>query len=95
VKTYNIKIHLQIDLFVVHRAKTETAKWLYIYFFHFHDNHMRVATMPATVAVHNPMRLASDVFVGALSDDASDGTEDGVSEGAPEGAVVGKRFPGR
>jgi hypothetical protein len=56
---------------------------------------MRVATMPATVAVHNPMRLASDVFVGALSDDASDGTEDGVSEGAPEGAVVGKRFPGR
>ena len=43
--------------------------------------------MPATVAVHNPMRLASDVFVGALSDDASDGTEDGVSEGAPEGAV--------
>lgn len=51
---------------------------------------MKVATIPATVAVHNPMRLASEVFVGALEpslDDASDGTEDGVSEGAPEGAV--------
>ena len=44
---------------------------------------MSVATMPATVAVHNPMRLASDVFVVP----ASDGMADGVSEGAPEGYV--------
>ena len=89
MKTYNIKIHLQIDLFVAHQAKTETAKWVYIYFFHFQDIHMSVATMPATVAVHNPMRLASEVFVGALLavEPASDGMADGISEGAPEGDV--------
>ena len=43
--------------------------------------------MPATVAVHNPMRVASDVFVGALLEPESDGMADGISEGAPEGYV--------